>query len=256
MKTKIVYILVLLAICNSCNQITEKRNSTNQPYDILKNQSSYLNYMNLIKLSKDFIPLDTSSETINKSDFFEKLSSGLYLPLEEILNDSLYYKLYKINIPVDDYIRLSLKNRARVEIIHYKMEGKLFPKFNLVDLNGNVYNESTTKGKILVLKCWFIRCHKCLEEMPSLNTLVEKYKSNKNILFLSLALDDEKDLINFLKTKSFNYAVIANQADFMTNTLKIDMYPTHIIIDANGLVVKVVNDKEEMEPFLEKEALK
>jgi len=85
----------------------------------------------------------------------------------------------------------------------YQMEGKQFPKFHYVDLNGNTYTSENTKGKILVLKAWFISCKACVAEMPMLNKLTEEYKNRKDIVFVSIAWDSKKALEAFEKRVGF-----------------------------------------------------
>ncbi len=75
-----------------------------------------------------------------------------------MIRDNLpIYKLYKSAKNNPD-IRNTIKQMALTEIAHFNMEGKELPDYNFIDLNGNAYNKTTTKGKILVIKCWFIRC--------------------------------------------------------------------------------------------------
>jgi thiol-disulfide isomerase/thioredoxin len=45
------------------------------------------------------------------------------------------------------------------------------------------------KGKIVVIKCWYIHCAACIKEFPEVNNLVRKYKDRKDIIFISLAED-------------------------------------------------------------------
>ena len=52
---------------------------------------------NNIILSSNFIAIDNFSNRISKADFFEKLTSGDYIPLKLNSKDSLiYYKLFQI----------------------------------------------------------------------------------------------------------------------------------------------------------------
>lgn len=258
MKKKILsFIAFFLLSCFSYSQDSTYRLKGVDPVEILKNQSNFLKYYNeYLKLLEDFIALDSSSKVITKGDFFKQLSSGVYLPLRLTSNDSVWYKLYKINIIVDDYIPTLIRSIGDLEYKHYEMEDKVLPKFNYVDLEGRIYNHETTMGKIVVIKFWFIRCQKCVEEMPALNKLVKLYKNRKDIVFLSLAFDKKNDLRNFLTQISFKYAVVADQEDYLMKDLNIAYYPTHVVINKSGMVVKVVNSYEYMERILSKEALK
>ncbi len=73
------------------------------------------------------------------------------------------------------------------------------------------------------------------------------------MLFISLAMDSKQDLISFLNKQQFKYAVVPEQKRYMEEDLGISEYPTHILIDKNGKIVKVVNSVEDIIPFLKKE---
>jgi peroxiredoxin len=141
---------------------------------------------------------------------------------------------------------------AATEIEHFKMEGIDIPEFNFTDLNGKVYNKSSTKGKIVILKCWFIHCVACVKEFPELNKLVDEYRQDTNIKFISLARDSKENLISFLKDRQFKYAVVPNSDNYVTHSLGIQEYPTHIFIDENGKIQKVVNSVDDLIAFLRK----
>jgi thiol-disulfide isomerase/thioredoxin len=113
-------------------------------------------------------------------------------------------------------------------------------------MDGNEYNNENTKGKIIILKCWFINCPLCIAEFPELNAFVERYRNRKDILFISLALDTKSALEKFLLVNRFNYIVIPDQKEFIGNILNINDYPTHFIIGRNGVIKKVVNKADEM----------
>lgn len=70
--------------------------------------------------------------------------------------------------------------------------------FTVKALDGKTYDIAKLKGKAVVLNFWFIGCPPCRQEIPGLNTLVKEY-AKKDVVFLALALDDEKSLNDFLK---------------------------------------------------------
>lgn len=258
LKMKILTALILLSISlSSCAQSPSFDNLIEDPNMILKDQSAFLNYYNTyIKLSENFIAYDIQENLITRETFLLKVSSGEYLPLRLNSKDTVKYKLYKLNLPADNYVPTILRAAGAIEYKHYQMEGKPIPKFDFVDIKGNHYTPETTVGKIVVLKFWFIHCTQCVAEMPSLNKLVNSYRDRKDILFVSLALDQKNDLLEFVKKRKFNYIIIPNQKEYLLNDLGITYFPTHVIIDKKGLVVKAITSYEEMEPILKKEALK
>jgi len=205
-----------------------------------------------IVLSSDFIPIDQNSKIIDKDNFLKSLTTGTFIPLKLKSTDSLsYYQLFKLDKTADKSIGKTIKNVSIKSYKHFKMEGAKFPDFNFTDLNGSIYTNENTKGKIIVLKCWFISCKPCVAEFPELNKLVKKYQNRKDIIFISLAFDSKKAIQDFLIKKPFSYDIIPNQKEFMEDKLKIYSYPTHFIIDKKGVVQKVVNKADEMTLKLE-----
>ncbi len=207
---------------------------------------------NNVHLSQDFIGLNVDSAVIDKPAFFNKLLRDKVFAFKiGTKGDNDVYKLYPLTAK-DESIKAVIKEMASTEIRNFKMEGTEMPTFTFTDISGNNYDNSSTKGKLIVLKCWFIHCVACVQEFPDLNKLVNNYKNDDNILFISLASDNKEDLIKFLKTKKFKYAVVPEMKNFMNNDLNITQYPTHILIDKTGKIVKVVNRIEDLVPFLDK----
>ncbi|MDP2068287.1 MAG: TlpA disulfide reductase family protein [Lutibacter sp.] len=245
--TLFISIFLLLGCSDKPKEIQQNINIT----AISKNFPAWWEYhSNNIVLSSSFIPLDESSNFISKGHFFQSLISGEFIPIKiDKKNATTYYQLFKLDNNSDKDIRSTIKNTSKVVYSHYLMEGEAFSTFNITDLNGDIYNNENTKGKIIILKCWFIHCKACVAEFPELNELVDKYKNREDIIFLSLAFDTEDELKRFLIKKPFNYKVAAVEKSFFDEELKISEYPTHFIIDNEGIIKKVVNTSKEL--FLE-----
>ena len=210
-------------------------------------------YLNNISLSSNFTGLNEKSDTIAKRQFLEQLITGNYIPLSLKSNTALKtYKLYKLDSSANKSINKTIKNESLTSLKHLKMEGKELPKYEFVDLNGKLYTNENTKGKTIILKTWFINCKACVAEFPELNEFVEKHKQKDDLIFVSLALNTKSALENFLQTTDFKYQVVPNQKDFIEN-LNLQIYPTHIVVDQNGIVTKVVNKASEMISFFENE---
>ncbi len=208
-------------------------------------------YKKNINLSSDFVGIDDAGKQISKADFLQKLETDEYIPLKLVAKDSLtYYKLFRLNPNANKDITRAMKQSATVYLDHFKKEGTPFPSFQFTDLQGTTYNNENTKGKIVVVKCWFIKCRSCVAEFPELNGLVDNYRNRQDMLFISLASDPKDQLEKFLTEKKFSYQVVPEQGDFMERNLGITTYPTHYVIDKNGIIEKVTNSAAEMIPKL------
>jgi peroxiredoxin len=215
---------------------------------ILKNFDSYYNYeYKYVKLSEDYAAYDVTGRPVNKNRFLQSIASGRYLPVRLSSPTAIaVYKLYRLPLKIKADISGRLQQLGEQYHEFYAMEGRPLPDFDFTDINGHQYNRSTTNGKIIVLKCWFINCHTCVQEMPQVNALANRYKNRKDVLFLSLASDTKPKLEAFLRKTTFKYAVVANQNSYMLNQLKVHAFPTHFIINRQGKIAKVLDSADEL----------
>ncbi|TPV34676.1 TlpA family protein disulfide reductase [Paucihalobacter ruber] len=232
----------------SCDELPVKDKLT-QDFEILhvdfKKWHSY-HYQNII-LSTNFKAIDDSNDKISKEAFLKLLRSGEYITLKlEQYDSEITYKLFKLNEASDETIKKSIKIYSSIAYAHFKFEGKKFPDFHFTTLDGTNYTNENVKGHFLIVKCWFINCKPCIAEFPELNELVDVYKYEKDIIFVSLALDQNDALRTFLQNNTFNYETVGLQTSFIKESLKVSSFPTHFIIDKNGIVVKVVNNVKEL----------
>ena len=203
-----------------------------------------------IKLAQDFIGLDVDSIILDKEKFLNRLATGNFIAVKILEKNNIpYYKLFKLT-STNPTIERVVKQLANDEIEHFKMEGQELPNYSFTDLQGRKYDSNTTRGKVVVLKCWFIRCGACVAEFPELNKLVDEYRNQNDILFVSLASDDSKDLSIFLSRKEFKYAVVPDAGNYMRDKLHVSAYPTHILVGRDGRIRKVTNAADDIIPFI------
>lgn len=103
--------------------------------------------------------------------------------------------------------------------------------------DGRLVHLANQKGKVIFINFWATWCPPCIAEMPSINTLYEKLKNNKNVIFIIADADR-----NFQKSKPFMVkhrltmplyqAVSAIPESFLSHSI-----PTTTIIDRSGNVV-------------------
>ncbi len=256
MKIVTLIFTFLIVIDNSSHAQYSKNYSPKiEPKILLKNFQHWWNYTyNFVKLSSDFKAISAESKIISKELFLKSLSTGNYISLVLSSEKSQeLYKLYKLKPSDNADIISAMKQLGQTEYERFKREGTEIPKFNFTDLNGKIYNNENTKGKTLVLKCWFIHCASCVAEMPALNQLVAKYKNRKDVLFVSLAYDSETQLREFLRKKIFDYAVVAVKQSYIENQLNVSAYPTHFIINKEGIIKKIVDRQDYLAQALVKE---
>lgn len=127
------------------------------------------------------------------------------------------------------------RNKTEKRITNHYRDGKLFPVFHMIDINGDSCNSETWKGKVVVLNFWFIGCAPCEVERTLLNELVTEYAS-EDVIFISFAKNSKEELLNFIKKYPVFYRVISTEKDFIKSNFEINAYPVNIVLDRNGMV--------------------
>lgn len=119
--------------------------------------------------------------------------------------------------------------------------------WKLIDEDGNSFNFTETKGKVIVINFWATWCPPCIAEMPSLQKLYEKYGDNVAFLFVT---NDPIDKVESFKLKNdYNFPVYLRRSNApkelitksIPRTLLIDK-KGNIVIDKNGAVDWFVDD--------------
>jgi peroxiredoxin len=113
--------------------------------------------------------------------------------------------------------------------------GRSLPSFSTHDINGIKISSDNLKGKIVVINLYFTHCTPCLGEIPELNKLVQENKG-KNVVFIALAPDKKGDVLSFLKKHPFKYTQISDADELQKTNFQVQSWPTHIIVDANGII--------------------
>ena len=108
------------------------------------------------------------------------------------------------------------------------------PGFRGDSLDGKTFDSKSLLGKIVVVNLWFIACGPCRKEIPKLNEMVREFRS-KDVVFIAPTPDKPEPLRDFLKTMPFDYSIIPD-ADRIIEQFNAVHFPTHVVIDRNGII--------------------
>jgi len=107
------------------------------------------------------------------------------------------------------------------------------PSLVLKDLNGKEHNLDDYHNKIVVVSFWASWCRPCIEEMPSLVKLKEKYQNDLEILAVNVR--EENEVINsFTKSMGINFPILKDSDSAITEAWKVYVYPSNFIVDKTG----------------------
>jgi len=180
------------------------------------------------KFSLGSLPFDDHQAKIRyaKMNFLANAEAKYTYPIEVIYHAGINQLFYKWIGSQKSNKPLAIENTSEL------IEGSQLPKFTVPMLNGKTFSTEEEKDKILVINWWSTTCSPCIAEMPGFNKLVEKYKSNKEIVFLAIAWDTEKRINNFLAKNEFAY----NHALYNDQTVELfgGAFPRNLVVDRNG----------------------
>ncbi|MCC9065883.1 TlpA family protein disulfide reductase [Flavobacterium piscisymbiosum] len=253
---KSINLILLFLIFNVSFAQSKYETPEVDPIQIQKTYTEWSAYQSKnIILSRDFIALDSNSKEISKESFLNQLANENFIPIRLKSEDSkYYYQLFQIQPNSDTSIKATINQIGFDAHKNFEMEGTPFPKFSFKDLNGNLITNESMKGKIIVIKCWYIHCTPCIKEFPQVNKLADEYKDRKDILFISLAEDSPEKLKAFLTKRPLKYSVVPNLKVYMNEALQLNSFPTHFILNKDGMIAKVLPNFESLEVALEKES--
>jgi peroxiredoxin len=121
--------------------------------------------------------------------------------------------------------------------------GEMVPNFTLRDETGKVVALSEFRGQIVVLNLlnfWATWCPPCIEEMPSLNRLAEKYQG-KGLQVIGLSVDENSDAYtDFLATNRISFLTLRDAARNTSDRYGTIRFPETYIINREGRLARKV----------------
>lgn len=144
------------------------------------------------------------------------------------------------------------KENARKEAAKLVADGCQAPDFTLKDNNGKDLALSSLRGKHVVLDFWGSWCGWCIKGFPEMKKYYEKYKDRLEILGIDCN-DKEKKWLDAIKKNELPWKHVFNPKDSdLTTKYAIQGFPTKIILDPNGKILKtVVGESPEFYTFLD-----
>ena len=115
------------------------------------------------------------------------------------------------------------------------------PDFTFPGLDGKMVSLSDYKGKVVLLNIWATWCPPCVEEMPSMERLYQKFKG-QNFEILAVSIDEPglKVVAPFMKKSNLTFPALIDSEGAIKAVYGITGIPESFIIDKQGNLIKKI----------------
>jgi len=117
--------------------------------------------------------------------------------------------------------------------------GKMAADFKLKDLKGNAVSLSSMRGKVVFLNIWATWCAPCREEMPSIESLYEKFRGDKDFVVLAVSQDTDgsRAVAPYVEKNGLNFTVLLDPQNEVGDEYNVSGIPETFIIGRDGRIV-------------------
>src|SRR5277367_6859883 len=111
--------------------------------------------------------------------------------------------------------------------------------FKLEKLDGTTVSLDSLRGKVVFLNVWATWCEPCREEMPSMQTLYDDFKGNKDFVMLAVSQDvkGRAAVAPYVAKNGYHFTILLDPENKIGETYDVSGVPETFIIDRKGQIV-------------------
>jgi thiol-disulfide isomerase/thioredoxin len=148
----------------------------------------------------------------------------------------------RVNPPLDD-LAFTIKLPEGYKVKPYEPPnrpallavGDSAPNWKLADAEGKMHGLADYRGKLLVLDFWATWCGPCVQAMPSLQKLHEKYHQ-RGVDIIGINAWEESNAAAYMKKKGYTYGLLL-KGETIAEVYRANVLPTIYIIGIDGKII-------------------
>lgn len=109
--------------------------------------------------------------------------------------------------------------------------------FSFRDIDGQQHRLSDYRGKWVIVNYWSMECGPCLQEIPALKGIAQRYRNKAVVLGMDAGETPTTRMKQFMRQRGINYTVVPTQDSTMFALGLIYGVPTTYIISPKGQIV-------------------
>ena len=125
---------------------------------------------------------------------------------------------------------------AQVKELVKLKKPRLAPGFLLKDQDGEIFKHDDYKGQVLLLNFWATWCPPCVEEIPSMNNLQNRYDEQKFKIVSINYREAQKQLREFSEKIPVDFPVLFDHDGKVSLQWNVFSLPSSFVIDKKGYI--------------------
>lgn len=107
--------------------------------------------------------------------------------------------------------------------------------------SNTVHHLSDFRGKVLVVSFWATWCPPCQEEMPSIQSLYNRFRNDQQFQMVNvLYRDDYEKAVAYMKERNYDYPLFLDNNNKTAASYGVTGVPESFVIDKHGVIRKKV----------------
>ena len=135
--------------------------------------------------------------------------------------------------------KAAMRAKSALKLREGLQSGKSVPSIVFKKTDGQFFDLSQQKGKVVVVDFWGFWCPGCVEELPELKKLRASFPKDK-LEMLSVSTDSWPTEYYAERAKDagldWNHAIVGSPYDETVARLGFAVYPAKLVIDQNGII--------------------
>jgi len=137
---------------------------------------------------------------------------------------------------IQDTTYMKVKIYDNIEVFRQftkKYQGQSLPNLQLELMDGEMIQTDDLIDKIVMINFWSTTCGPCINEIPGLNKLQEKYEGQ--VVFLAPLPENKAKAKKLLATHPFQFNIAPSSTEVFEQ-LGIDGYPKNFFVNREGII--------------------
>lgn len=115
------------------------------------------------------------------------------------------------------------------------------PRFHAKSLDGEQFNNESTKGKVVLFQFWTTWCPYCRSEEPMVNRVTSEF-ADQGLVVIAVDVGESKKVVRqYLKDHPRKCHIVLTGDTNLAAMYQANRYPIYVVVDRDGKIVNTLH---------------